>query len=238
MIGGDASNEHRNKTIKDFVKSFVPTTDIFVFQEITDPDMLMNVFSNLECFTYTMKSSRHQFVVMCSKKGDLKKMSVNHDVRLGKSGLRAALIGDFEFKDKSNLKVVGLHLKAGREDTRTRVAQMIQLQSSLTTDVPTLIIGDVNTYKTEQTGLEKNDSVLISEKLVGFNEALNTLPTYMGFGGRTFDRAWGKGLKNLSAKVYGPCGESKEDSLYVLEDYYKYFVSDHCALQVEFQVKK
>lgn len=237
-ISGDASSEYRNKTIKDFVKSFLPTSDVIVFQEITDPEMLMDVFKELDCFTYSMKSSRHQYVVMCAKEGALKSFEVNHDVRLGKNGLRAALVGNFEFKDQSKLKVVGLHLKAGPEDTRTRVAQIIQLQPSLVEDVPTLVIGDVNTYEKTRTKLDKDDSVLINEKLIGFDEALNSLPTYMGFGGKVFDRAWGRGLKDLKVKVYGPCGESSDDALYTMRDYYRYFVSDHCALQVKFEVEK
>jgi len=237
-ISGDASSEYRNATVKGFVKSFVPQTDVFVFQEITDPDMLMNVFKNLDCFTYEMQSSRHQFVVMCAKEGTLKSFTVNHEVRLGKNGLRAALVGNFEFKDKSKLKVVGLHLKAGPEDTRTRLGQITQLQPSLIEDVPTLIIGDMNTYRASRTGLEKDDAFLIGERLVGFEEAFNTVPTYLNFGGRVFDRAWGRGLENLSAEVHGPCSGDDGASLYTMRDYYKYFVSDHCALQVKFEVSK
>jgi len=124
VISGTPDLEYRNKTLKDFLTTAVPKTDVFVFQEITEPDMIKALFSELECFTYDAGTSRHQHVVMCAEKEAITEMSVNYGVRLGNFGLRSALIGKFKFKDTEEFTVVGLHLKAGPYATDVRLNQM------------------------------------------------------------------------------------------------------------------
>lgn len=236
VISGTPDREYRNQTLKEFLTEELPRTDVFVFQEITQPEMLTELFSNLDCFTYEAGSSSHQYVVMCAEKGSIKKKEVNHEVGLGRFGFRPALIGSFQFKGGHIFNVIGLHLKAGPNDTSLRLDQVKALVKEIDPLEPTLIIGDLNTYSKERTGLEKDDNELMSDILIekNFLEVENKIPTYFGYRPKVFDRAWVANLKNTESKVYGPCDENFKDSPFADKGFYERFVSDHCALQVEF----
>jgi endonuclease/exonuclease/phosphatase family metal-dependent hydrolase len=239
VISGNAETEYRNKTLKDFLIKELPKTDVFVFQEITEPGMLTELFSELDCFTYDAGARSHQYVVMCAEKGSVKKMGVNHNVRLDRFGLRSALLGTFKFKDKADLNVIGVHLKAGPSDTEVRLEQIKALAADVDSNAHTLIIGDLNTYSKDRTGLEKDDNELMTDllKSKNFFEIENKIPTYFGYNAKVFDRAWGANLSTTSSKVYGPCDENFKDSPFADKKFYERFVSDHCALQVEFELK-
>jgi len=90
----------------------------------------------------------------------------------------------------------------------------------------------------DRTGLAKDDNELISGLLAdkNFVEIVNKVPTYLGFRPKVFDRAWGVNLKDMSTKVYGPCDKSFEAAPFANKGFYERFVSDHCALQVEFDL--
>lgn len=230
-IFGTLEDEHRHESLSEYIHEVLPESDVYVFQEITDKKSLFKIMKDFECISYEAHS-KHQFVVMCSKPGTLKATSVNHDVRLGNPGLRAALVGDYIVNGK-NIRVVGVHLKSGRRDSDTRVMQVEALIKSLKGPESTVIIGDFNTYKKDRTSLMVDDSELVSGTL-GSNFGLvdNEVPTYMGFGGRVFDRAWVRDLE-AKADVIGPCNEGSVGSPYAYRSYYNQNISDHCALRVE-----
>jgi len=239
VISGSPETEYRDKTLKDFLTKNMPKTDVFVFQEITEPEMLTDLFSELDCFTYDAGTTRHQYVVMCAEKGSITKTGVNHAVGLGRFGLRSALLGTFKIKDKADFNVIGVHLKAGPFDTAVRLNQIRALAEKVDPSAHTLIIGDLNTFSKERTGLEKDDNELMSDllKVKNFSEIKNKTPTYFGYKPKVFDRAWGANLSTTSSKVYGPCDENFKDSPFADKKFYERFVSDHCALQVEFKLK-
>lgn len=232
-IHGSLDDEYRTEDLKKYINDVLPESDVYVFQEITDKKGLFEIMSEFECVSYDAGTSRHQFVVMCSKKGLLKSHQVNHEVRLKRWGLRAALIGDYELNGKS-IRVVGVHLKAGNSDTSVRLEQIEALQKNIFANVPMMIIGDFNTFKKENTlGLE-DDSVLISNALgAEFSLVKNEVHTYMGFGGRVFDRVWIKSLDNPKLQIIGPCKENSVESPYSDKSFYYRYISDHCALRLE-----
>ncbi|MGH1467278.1 MAG: hypothetical protein ACRBBP_00145 [Bdellovibrionales bacterium] len=185
-IYGSIKDEYRGERLKEYIHEVLPESDVYVFQEITHKESLFEIMSGFECISYDAGTSRHQFVVMCSKKGLLKEHKVNQEVRLGRKGLRAALIGDYEINNKK-IRIVGVHLKAGFKDTTTRLEQVEALQPDLNKADSVMVVGDFNTYKKDRTNLLKDDSFMITESLGGgFSLVENETPTYMGFGGACF----------------------------------------------------
>jgi hypothetical protein len=160
---------------------------------------------------------------------------VNHDVRLNRAGLRAAIIGDY-LKNGVMTRIAGVHLKAGRFDTKTRVEQVRKLMTSLETNDPAIVLGDFNTYTKDRTGLNFNDDFFISQVMGNdYKPVENEIPTYMGFGGRVFDRAWVKNKIYKNVEVIGPCDTNFRGLPFEKRSFYKRFVSDHCALKLSFQ---
>jgi len=232
-ISGLSTDEYRLERIKEFIHEVLPASDIYAFQEITNKEALYQIMDKFECISYDAGTLRHQFVVLCSKKGLLKSFEVNHDVRLGSLGLRAALIGNYEI-DGEITRVVGVHLKAGWRETNKRIRQVQELKKSINDETPTLVIGDFNTFKKSRTQLLYDDSQFLSAAFgQDFDLVENEIPTYMGFGGRVFDRAWVKYINKVSASVLGPCKEDSVVAPFVNEGFYNRFVSDHCALKIE-----
>ncbi len=232
-LKGSLEDEYRTEDLKDYINNVLPKSDVYVFQEIVDKVGLFEIMKAFECVSYDASRKNHLFVVMCSKKGLLKNHEVNQEVRLNRWGLRAALIGDYELNGKE-VRVVGVHLKAGLSDSLTRIEQIKALQKNVSSKKSVVVIGDFNTFKVAQTMGLKDDSVLISEELgQDFSLVANEVPTYMGFGGRVLDRAWIKNLKKLKVDVLGPCKEGSVTPPYDQRSFYYRFISDHCALRLE-----
>ncbi len=233
---GSIEDENRTEHLIDYIHDELPKADVFVFQEIVDKEGLYQIMKDYECFSYDAGTSSHQFVVMCSKPGLLIRSDVNQESRLDRLGLRAAVIGDYKDGGDKVTRLIGVHLKAGRGSTVTRLNQIHELKVDLNEDMPTMIVGDFNTYKSDKTFFLEDDSLLISQSLgEEFTLAKNQIPTYMGFGGRVFDRAWGRGFLNLKASVYGPCSGESVEPPYSDKYYYRDFISDHCALKITTQ---
>lgn len=234
-LRGSIEDEKRQPFLKDYILNVLPESDVYVFQEIVNKDELFNIMIDFECISYD-SIGNHQFVVMCSKKGILKSFEVNQEVRLERLGLRAAVVGNYEINNEV-IKVIGVHLKAGRRDTQVRLEQIEALKKSFNETAKNervIIVGDFNTFKTRNTNLELDDSELISLSLGrSFNLIKNNISTYMGFGGRVFDRAWIKNFNLGIANVIGPCKDESVVVPYSDFDYYKENISDHCALVVD-----
>lgn len=232
-IYGSIEDEYRQERLKDYISNQLPDSDVFVFQEITHVESISEIMKAYECISYDAGTSRHQFVVMCSKPGLLQAQKVNHDVRLGKKGLRAALIGEYKVLE-TTYKVIGVHLKAGKAETELRLEQVDALQKDLKDEKPTIIVGDFNTYRKERTNLSFDDTEYINESLgLKFKLVANETPTYMGYYSRVFDRAWTKNVKGAAASVYGPCSENSVAAPFDARNFYNRFISDHCALTIE-----
>ncbi len=126
-----------------------------------------------------------------------------------------------------------MNLKAGWKDTATRLEQVEAMQVDLDDAESVMIVGDFNTYKKDRTELLEDDSVMITTSLGDeFSLVENEVPTYLGFGGRVFDRAWTKNLINLGAQVLGPCNKESVEVPYANRSFYNRFISDHCALKI------
>jgi endonuclease/exonuclease/phosphatase family metal-dependent hydrolase len=235
---GSSQDEYRDRQIKDFLENQIPKSDVFVFQEVTDTQRLSKMFPEYTCSTYEVKNGGHQHVSICVDTNLSASFSVDREVQVGRSNLRPA----YAAKLKSGINVIGLHLKAGTKETDLRIQQIEKLVNSPLTDPKlnprTIIIGDFNTFESDRTMREVSDVDLMDEifELTGFNRTAHNTPTYIGFGARTFDRIWSRGLVVKRTEVFGPCRRDSVAFPYSQRGYFERFVSDHCALQVEVQL--
>jgi hypothetical protein len=151
--------------------------------------------------------------------------------------MRAAMISNLVLKNNKKVKVIGLHLKAGSEKTNFRKQQLIKLEEDIFENRPMIIIGDFNAYPKDRTLLEQDDEVIFNEVLApfGFVKSPIDYKTFLWREKRVFDLAWYKNLVLKKAAVYGPCRLDSVSYPYSSHDFYRRFVSDHCAIQVSFE---
>lgn len=235
-INGDSSQEFRDREIVQFLTSEIPASDVYVFQEITDPVRLASLFPTLNCSTYEVENQSHQFVVICAKEDIVESFDAEFEVQLGRGGLRPAMILNLKEKSTSHVvSIVGLHLKAGTRETQTRLNQIEKLANSLKISKKSLIIGDFNTFPFDVTGNWKDDHELMEDILtpVGYHHIENRVPTFLGRFPKTLDRAFSRGLEIQSLRVYGPCQKGSVQIPYQNERFYNRNISDHCAVQVK-----
>lgn len=235
VISGSSEDEYRSKYIKDFLKISEKNIDVYVLMEITNPELLVNIFDGYTCDTYKADILPHQFVVLCVKEeimiesqtdftlqGTSKRLRPAHSVVVRKNGM--------------NYRIIGLHLKASVESSLTRIKQIESLaHGPLVSDERVIIIGDFNTFAKDHTGNMYSDSVMIDQILnpLGFNQTKEFENTFLGRRPMVFDRAWIKGMNLNSIELYGPCVHKSEVSTkFDNRDYYERFVSDHCSLKL------
>ena len=234
-IKGETTDEYRRSRLRDFLFNQIPTSDVFVFQEITNPHLLQEFLPELDCQTYSSKTTRHQYVVLCARMTLELKTTANHNVQLGNPHMRAAIVGTVKSESGKLTQIIGLHLKAGPDHTRMRLDQIGQLNPDLQSEIPTVIVGDFNTYPNDRTGLPMDDAHYMDQifQIHQMAQAPLKHPTYLGYKNRYFDRAWIKGANIERTKVFGPCNESSVLPPYSSTGFYKRFISDHCALQIQ-----
>lgn len=232
---GSSADEYRDEQIREFLTKQIPSSDVFVFQEVTDTHRLSRVLPRHTCQTYEVKRGGHQHVSICVLDSEDAVFSVDLAVQVGRGNLRPA----FGAKLKNGINIIGLHLKAGTRDSETRLEQVEKLVNSPLTDPKfnprTLIIGDFNTFEKERTENEADDVELMDEifEMTGFLRTAHNTPTYFGYQSRIFDRVWSRGLSIKRAEVFGPCRRDSVVFPFSQRGYYERFISDHCALQVE-----
>ncbi len=236
-LEGVASDEYRTDHLLDFVHNQFQTTDVFVFQEIINKELFYKIMQPYQCLSYEASGGKHQYVVICYKGVELVKSFVNKEVQLKRFGLRAAMGAVFK-EGNELIQVVGVHLKAGKRNTQTRIAQINELTKDFNgNDLSTVLIGDFNTYKKESTLFEFDDDVYINIALgAEFKVVADHPPTYFKWGGRYFDRVWLRHLNLESVQVKGPCDPVNTEFPYLEKGFYNHYISDHCALTVK--VKK
>lgn len=234
-IKGEMTDEYRRARLRDFLLNQIPATDVFVFQEITNPQLLQVYLPELDCQTYNSDTTRHQFVVLCARMAMELQTTANHNVQLGNPHMRAAIVGTVKSGSGKRTQIIGLHLKAGPDHTLMRLDQVRQLDPDLHSEIPTIVIGDFNTYPKDRTGLPLNDALYMDQifQIHQMTQVPLEHPTYLGFKNRYFDRAWVRGANIEQIRVFGPCNESSVPPPYSSQGFYKRFVSDHCALQVQ-----
>lgn len=226
VISGSEDNEYRDPELQRFLSQALPPSDIYVFQEITAPERLKNLFHELDCYTYESELSKHQYVLICASRGLVKSFTTEFAVQVGNPRLRAAPIVEIELESGKLLSLAGVHLKAGPKDIQTRLDQIKALATSQLMQGASLVIGDFNSFESDE--IEMNRVF----KESSFNGLVPPTPTYYGRTPHIFDRAWARDVQVKSIEAYGPCEKEKTPYPFNQFDYYERFISDHCAIQV------
>ena len=238
-IAGTSADEYRIQRLRDFLLVQIPVSDVLVFQEITDVELLEGSFPEYECKTYDPRAN-HQHVVLCALPKFNSEFFEIKEVDLGSYGLRPGSGITIEygkrglFRKKKTLDIVGVHLKAGRFESDVRLEQINEIIADESLGKKAIILGDFNSYPKESTENELGDEELINQILapLGFKQAQYSGATYLSRFERRFDHAWYKGISLTSTKVFGPCNEESVARPYDNFGFFNRFISDHCALQL------
>lgn len=239
-VNGNPDNapgsETRVATIRDHLTRENLWTDVMVFQEIVDVDLLKrSVLGNgYRCESYDGIEG-HQHVVICAKSEytmakarDDDNFAIE-DVTLGEDRYRPAVHGVVKNRSgRALLHVMAVHLKASPDysDTRIRQTEIIAdyLEQRVET-APVVLLGDFNTYG-DDTG---NISSILSEAGTGLVE-VETSGNYTwrsGSRGNKFDHAWvSNGLQTSNVRIAGPCNGNDRAAI----NTYNQKVSDHCPV--------
>lgn len=227
VISGNATDEYRDEHLKKFLFQELPPSDIYIFQEITAPEMLSKLFHEHECFTYESNLTKHQYILICAKSTLLRERQTEYAVQVGNPRLRAAPIATIETEAGERLSIAGLHLKAGRDDLPLRLLQVEALSKSSKLLEKSILIGDFNTFEGDE--IEMNAIF----QTANFTAQTPGMPTFLGRTPHTFDRAWSRGVQVKSINIYGPCNRDETPYPFNQYDHYQRFISDHCALRLE-----
>lgn len=237
VLEGESGDEYRDDRIHEFLTEQIPTSDVYVFQEVTDMVRVASLLIGYQCYTYSSQNIKHQHVVICADPAVVISSTVEYSVQLNSPGLRPAMVLNVKYKDKE-VAIVGLHLKAKRDSTDKRLSQVQALADSQLISDNAILIGDFNSYDKASTGRSSDDSELFDGLLgpVNYVQSINETnsPTFLGFSKRILDRVWTRGMEVQSHKVYGPCNRESVSGPFNNNGFFKRFVSDHCAIQVTF----
>lgn len=232
---GTESDEFRDQHIKDFLMNAIPRSDVFVFQEIIDPYRIQSLFPDMTCSSYLTNNKRHQHVVACADNKLRLQAEVLKSVSLGNLFLRPALKITVQDEKGQFFNVIGVHLKAGYEDSQTRFEQLDEVKKHLDPNERFVVIGDWNAYPSSRTGLAFDDEYYFAEIFRAWNlERFKfSQATYIYKNQeRFFDQAWSN-YSSIDGKVYGPCAPENTVAPYQDRTFYNQNVSDHCAIQIE-----
>lgn len=237
-IAGEREDEYRLPYLRDFLEIESRKVDVYVFQEITEPDLLVEIFKGYTCSTYEASILPHQFVVLCAKDEIYIDNQTDFSLQETSKRLRAAHSVSVR-QNNITYRIVGVHLKAQKDGTQIRVNQIKNfINGPLSKDESVIIIGDFNTFSNEHTDNEFSDVHYFNQLFEpeGFSEIPSFENTFLGQRNMTFDRAWLKGVTHLESNLLGPClGEGKKEDKFMKREFYQKFISDHCSLRIEFQ---
>lgn len=255
-ISGHRGDEYRDPFIKEFLTTKYINTDIFVFQEIIDTARLADLMDGLghHCVTYNHEQFNHQHLMICLKKTlDIVPVKGDDDYIFplieNRPFLRPAIYGKVidRYSKKPLLHLVGLHLKAGPYSTNVRMHQVETLIKRIkefkNESIPLVIAGDLNSYPTYSTELEKSDLELIGKQLdsIGLSRRTSDYDwTYRSnSSGHSFDHAFVSNRFNSRyVEVWRTCGKSIPNAKRLENlSWYKRFISDHCPVSFRLDLK-
>lgn len=252
---GSAEKEKRDVTLKKFIAEEILPTDLIVFQEVVDvPRLLKLLPAKWNCQTYDNPEPTHQHVVLCaSEKYKLKLVDydTNNTIETvainGDKSRPAVRMNVTNVQGKVLFALVGVHLKAYPEESKTREFQAGEIAkdlSRLDSDIPVVITGDFNTYPAEKTGGIENDIDLLESSLNQMGAEFIHVPmieenTYRsGRYGSQFDHYYVKGDMNLvtAPDVYDVCNSTSNGQGFMNLSYYNKNVSDHCPVKLKISI--
>lgn len=247
-----SSTAERISAVKNFLKRELKPLDIIAFQEIVDLRSLKKILPPLwKCKSYKHLNPMHQSVAVCASP-KFKLLTVLHDDDdiinevASYDAQRARPAVRVDVADASGariLRIVAVHLKSAPHMARLRLKQAGIIGRDLKADqeIPTVVLGDFNTYSKEDTGLEADDFGLIKSQLDQSQKSFRHLKLNKPITFRNkryksqFDRIYASSnVKASGAEVFPICSELKNPDY---ADYLRY-ISDHCPVIALLQIPK
>gem|GEM_PF-5778304 len=223
--------EPRTRYLIPFIKQELFDLDVVLFSEAMDISLLKQSLSSLwDCESYHSHESSpwHQNLALCFKPQRFFLEKYDHDWeipehRLDRRGLRPALQARLCLNESKTcfLQIIGVHLKAGKESA-TRLDQIKVLAETLKNQgspIPTIVLGDFNSYSKERSGLAEDDITLfenlLSESSQGFRSLTRGLPTFgTGATGREYDHIVASAeIKDLGSQAYPACAKIRDPTV-------------------------
>ncbi len=253
-IDGTSADEYRDPFLRSFIQDELGDAGVVAFEEIVDPQRLQEEVlpQNWDCLTYKSPSQNHQHVVLChgpqlrfaheptdnndiiddvAIAGNSKSRPAVHVIVTDRQGVQLA-------------RVVGVHLKAYPEESKTRQQQMKiigeYLKKLSKTKLPVVVMGDFNSYNAKDTGEAKNDEAM-------FLDILNQsgLNMYQAVNPNKYTFRKKKNLSRLDhfyvsktmtqqsdVDVFGMCNSEVGKGPLYDPEYYNKNISDHCPASV------
>lgn len=246
-------NENRDLYLKDFLANKIPSSDLYIFQEIVDVPRLQNILpTGFKCLSYDHPSSSHQHVVLChSPYFHLMKEPTDDNFLIDEvagpnKNLRPALTAIVtDIKGNALFRLVGVHLKAMPDQTAKRTEQSKIISNYLSqlknTNLPIIITGDFNTYPASITSNTMDDTSIIlnslNENELNMGLAPNSQLTFkdtQGYMGQ-FDHFYHSSTIKISAplSVYQACRVESTPEETTL---YNNTISDHCPVTARLEL--
>lgn len=251
------NDEERDGHLTRFFKTYYKDTDIFLFQEITDPLRLQKTIGRgYKCLSTRNRGSSYQYVVTCYNPKTVAPVGVSKevhdtdrtfDISFKIFGLRNALYLQFQsLQNKTKfLHTINLHLRASPMHSEFRVQQMASLfdqiiEQGLHKEKGLVIGGDFNAFSKDSTRMKKDDIYLYLDQADRRSLELHTefaLTTHLGSGkNRFFDYLLVPKANWLNTyEMFVACSlhASKEPKSYENPKYYKDYISDHCPISLQ-----
>ncbi len=205
--------------------------------------------SNWNCAGYQQLNPFHQHVVVCAAP-QFKIMTVPYDNNttietvLGsdKDWSRPAVRVDIaNLRGQRLLRVVGLHLKAGPDFSLERFRQMQMVAADLKSQpgVPTVVLGDMNTFQVNETRQRQADAIRLQAALQQGDSSFRLLAHKEAFTYRSprhrsqFDQIYYNSQVQPLAPldVFDVCNQTQDGKGYFNFNFYYENVSDHCPIK-------
>lgn len=250
-----STTTERIGAVRDFMAKEVLPLDVVSFEEIVDLTALKKVLpKGWTCASYLHTYKEHQHVAVCVSPSYKLAMvpydndtvineTAYYDAERGRPAVRVDVI------DKSGtriLRVVGVHLKSAPNFALLRLKQVGMIGRDLKSDIniPTVVMGDFNSFSAKETGLEKNDTELIGYQLNQSGSGFRHVPhkaQYTYKNGRVvgqFDHFYVNRLVKAAStpEVFAVCNAVKDGAGYKNHSHYLRYVSDHCPVKIKIQL--
>lgn len=243
-----SAKAERISATRQFLKEYLLPLDVIAFQEIVDLKALKKILpSGWKCLSYSHANKLHQHVALCaSPRFTFQSVAYddNHLIEEVASydpdRARPAIRVDLARKDGARLvRIVAVHLKSAPHFAKLRIKQMKMIAEDLAKEpgLPTVVLGDFNSFSKEQTKLSKDDTVIFQEQLSKMGQQYELLVKQAQFTYRSgkirgnLDHIYvSRGIAATKATVFSGCSRTREGSGFLNSQYYLRYVSDHCPI--------
>jgi hypothetical protein len=247
--------QKRLDTVRDFFATIVKPQDVMVVEEIVDVNALLSVLpTGWSCMGYTTPANALQQKVFVCAAPQYGFANVPYDdnktiEQVASEPVWSRPAVRLDLTDKAGnhiLRIVGVHLKSGPDFSLERIRQAGVIGADLAKGdkVPTVMLGDFNSFETNLNHQPKRDVEMMLEQFriadSSFAQAPTNLPyTYRhGHLQSSFDHLfYNSGVQIVKApEVFAVCSQNKGGSGYNDIGFYNQFVSDHCPVQATIRI--